>query len=87
MSQTRAIPRLTLGMAASYRICAQGALDASWSDRLGGMRITTCRREGYAPVTMLIGPLRDQAALLGVLNSLYDLHLPLVSVERVSGEA
>jgi hypothetical protein len=32
---------------------------------------------------MLIGRLADQAALLGVLNSLYELGLPLLSVEYI----
>ena len=50
------------------------------------MRITTYRHAGYTPVTTLVGLLRDQAALLGVMNSLYELHLPLVLVERLSGE-
>ena len=31
----------------------------------------------------LVGRLVDQAALLGVLNALYGLHLPLLSVEYV----
>ena len=87
MSPTHPTTWLTRPMSTIYRIRVQGSLDASWSDRLGGMRITTDRREGHAPLTTLVGPLRDQAALLGVLNSLYDLHLPLVSVERMSGEA
>lgn len=32
---------------------------------------------------MLVGYLRDQAVLSGVLNALYDLHLPLLSVESL----
>ena len=31
----------------------------------------------------LVGWLADQAALCGVLNALYDLHLPLRSVEFI----
>ena len=50
------------------------------------MRITACRREGNAPVTTLVGPLRDRAALLGALNSLYEPRLPLVLVEPVRTE-
>jgi hypothetical protein len=34
-------------------------------------------------VTVLAGHLADQAALSGVLNTLYDLHLPLLSVENL----
>jgi hypothetical protein len=37
-------------------------------------------------VTVLEGWLPDQAALAGVLNTLYELHLPLLSVEILSYE-
>jgi hypothetical protein len=64
-----------------YNIRAQGILDAKWSARLGGMAITVTRPEDQAPVTTLTGKLMDQAALLGVLMTLYNLHLPVLSVE------
>ncbi len=34
-------------------------------------------------VTRLEGPIRDQAALRGLLNRLWDLHLTIVTVERL----
>ena len=68
---------------ATYRIRAQGVLDTSWSDRLGGMSISQMTSENKAPVTILVGHLQDQAALAGVLNALYDLHMPLLSVENL----
>jgi hypothetical protein len=37
-------------------------------------------RDGQA-TTVLEGRLADQAALSGVLNTLYELHLPVISVE------
>lgn len=64
-----------------YNIRAQGILDTKWSSRLGGMTITVNRPENQAPVTTLIGELTDQAALLGVLTTLYNLHLAVLSVE------
>ena len=36
--------------------------------------------EAVPPVTVLEGELRDQTALAGVLNSLYELHLSVLSV-------
>ncbi len=39
--------------------------------------------EGGSLVTILEGELSDQAALAGVLNTLYELHLPLLSVKRL----
>ena len=77
--------RLTLGTPATYRINVQGYLDNSWSDRLWGMQIAKSSGAGQVPVTILVGRLRDQAALLGVLNSLYELHLPILSVEHQDG--
>ena len=67
---------------ARYRIRVKGVLDPSWSDWLGGMIITTNSQGSQTPNSTLIGPLADQAALLGVLNTLYDYyHYPLISVE------
>ncbi|MCC6314933.1 MAG: hypothetical protein IT337_13065 [Thermomicrobiales bacterium] len=68
--------------AANYVIRVQGALDPEWSERLGGMRITTFGRGRHAS-TVLIGTLADQAALLGALNTLYELGLPVISVQHV----
>jgi hypothetical protein len=76
-------PPLTLVATGSYAIRVQGRLDATWSDQLGGMRITVAG-SGRHSVTILVGRLTDQAALLGVLNTLYELGLPLLSVEYVS---
>jgi hypothetical protein len=74
---------LTLDSTATYRIRVQGRLDASWSDRLSGVTIEHQDQAGEVPVTVLSGALVDQAALAGVLNTLYDLGFPLVSVECV----
>jgi hypothetical protein len=35
-----------------------------------------------SPATTLEGKINDQSALAGVLNTLYELHLPVLSVER-----
>ena len=67
-----------------YRITVQGLLDASYSERLAGMRIT--RTSQNPPVTALVGRLRDQAELSGVLDSLYTLHLPILTVKLLDSE-
>jgi hypothetical protein len=61
----------------------EGYVDESWSDRLGGMHITSRRRKDQTTVTTLVGRVRDQAELTGLLNSLYELHLPILSVENI----
>ena len=71
---------------AEYEICVAGMLDDSWSDRLGGLAIMCSNggKKDEKPVTTLTGPLIDQAALFGVLNALYDMRLPLISVDCLS---
>ena len=75
-------PPLSLVAPGTYTIRVQGPLDATWSNQLGGMRITV-NGTGRRAVTVLVGRLADQAALLGVLNTLYELGLPLLSVDYV----
>jgi len=66
-----------------YRIVVEGRIDESWSDRLAGMRITAVKSENGVPTTCIVGHLRDQAQLSGVLNCLYGLHLAILLVEHV----
>jgi hypothetical protein len=73
--------RFESGRPQVYRILVQGTLDASWSDRLAGLQITSGRGDMAAEITALQGRIRDQAELAGVLNTLHDLHLPILSVE------
>ena len=83
MSQSQSWKGFKLETPATYRIRVQGKLDEHWSDELGGMAITTTAWADRLPVTTLIGHLSDQAALSGVLNTLYEMHLPLLSVENL----
>jgi hypothetical protein len=62
-----------------YIILVQGALESSYSDRLSGMAITVFEAPD-GPCTTLAGVLIDQTALQGVLKTLYDLGLPVLSV-------
>ena len=77
-------PQLTLAGSepARYRILVCKHLSPDWSGRLAGMRIGPAK--GYTtrgPLTLLEGVLQDQAALFGVLSTLYDFGFPLLRVE------
>ena len=66
---------------AVYRIRVYGRIPAGWSDRLEGMTMAVAAPGAGPSVTTLVGELGDQASLVGVLNALYSLHLPVLSVE------
>ena len=64
---------------AIYEIRVQGRLDQRWSTWFDGLMISY---EGE-DITVLSGPLVDEAALHGVLIKVRDLALPLLAVSRV----
>ena len=68
---------------ATYEIRVQGSIDPKWSGRLQGLGITVKEFSDRLPVTTLSGRLKDQAALLGVLNTLFALKMPLLFVFRL----
>jgi hypothetical protein len=68
---------------ATYRISVQGRIDPTLSDLLGGMQIYPIIVDEDPPVTTIEGVLIDQAALAGVLNTLYELHLTVIMVQRL----
>jgi hypothetical protein len=61
-----------------YEIRVEGVLDEHWSAWFDGMQITT-EPDG---VTVIAGPVTDQAALHGLLIRIRDLGLQLISVRR-----
>jgi len=74
-------PGVSLLAPARYRICIQGTLDKNWSIYCGGMTIEHENDPKRGAMTIMTGRLTDQSALIGVLNSLYDIGCPILSVE------
>ncbi|CAN7761748.1 hypothetical protein LJR153_007092 [Paenibacillus sp. LjRoot153] len=64
-----------------YQIRIKGHLGSGWTDWFGGLTILL-ENEGD---TILTGPL-DQAALHGVLRTIRDLGMPLISLSRVQSD-
>lgn len=64
---------------AIYQIKVKGILDEQWSNWFDGLTISSYSNED----TLLTGPVRDQAALHGLLNKIRDLGIPLLSVKRI----
>lgn len=64
-----------------YHIRIKGHLSPQWAGWFEGMAITL---EANGD-TLLSGPVVDQAALYGLLRTLRDVGLPLISVARSTG--
>ncbi|MGB5201104.1 MAG: hypothetical protein WBN68_02055 [Sedimenticolaceae bacterium] len=69
----------------AYRIDVQGDL-APWEGRLGGLQMSSRHDLRYGRVTSLSGPVQDQAELFGILNTLYELHLPLLRLSSLPSQ-
>jgi hypothetical protein len=80
MPNNTSVDNLTFDNPARYRIRVQGRIKESWSDRLEGMAIIQ-ESLGEKPTSTLEGELQDQAALMGVLNTLYELHQTVLLVK------
>jgi hypothetical protein len=63
-----------------FEIHVKGHLDDSWSDWLEGLEVKLLETEEM----ILFGHIRDQAALMGILNKLYRLNLTLLSLSEVN---
>ena len=66
-----------------YQIRLKGHLEARWVKWFDGLTITL-NENG---VTLLTGPVADQAALHGLLKKVRDLGLPLLSINSVETDA
>ncbi len=73
-----------LGMdrSATYFIRVEGCIGERWKDWFSDLRITLNDNEAFV-TSVLEGTITDQAALLGLLQKLYSLGLPLLEVRCV----
>jgi uncharacterized DUF497 family protein len=71
---------------AVYKIKVDGVINENWSEKLGGMQITVLQSKDTNPSTVLIGRINDQSALSGVLNTLYENHVSIISVKKLEDE-
>ena len=67
----------------AYQIRMRGHLGRQWTDWFGGFAITLDSNGD----TLLTGRVVDQAALYGLLRTLRDLGIPLISVSPVESGA
>lgn len=66
-----------------YRICVAGRIPLHWHDCFEEMTIAATVTADGLVVTTLLGVVADQAALVGVINSLHDVRVAMLCVERL----
>ena len=71
----------------SYEIRAQGWIGERWANWFDGMTMTYEGTRDESPITVLTGPVSDQAALRSLLTKIWGLNLTVVSVARVETSA
>ncbi|MFC2037633.1 hypothetical protein ACFLYD_06680 [Chloroflexota bacterium] len=64
------------------QIRVEGWIGERWTGWFDGMAIVYEGEEDDAPVTLLTGPVVDQAALRGLLTKIWDLNLSLISMTQ-----
>ena len=65
-----------------FRVRFRGALEASWFANLQNVTLTSTGC-GRTTKTTLTATAPDEAALMGVVNLLYELGCPLIALERL----
>ena len=66
---------------AVFRICIQGELDEDWFEYFSAQSATVETDKIGNAVTVIISEPMDQAALVGLVNRLNAVGIPLISVE------
>jgi hypothetical protein len=66
-----------------YQIRIRGWIGKRWANWFDGLAVTYEGTEDDSPLTVLTGPVADQAALRGILSRIWDLNLTLLAVVRV----
>jgi hypothetical protein len=69
---------------AYYRIYLQGILNPGWARDFVDLKLECVHSTAIQDVTILKGEVADQAALMGILNMMCDLDLPLLRLECLS---
>ena len=77
-------PEFNFQKPAVYKIKVHGEIEKSWADKLQGLQINIERSQSKSTISVLVGQINDQSALSGVLNTLYDMHMTVISVHMLS---
>ncbi|HET6446766.1 MAG TPA: hypothetical protein VFI27_19535 [candidate division Zixibacteria bacterium] len=75
--------KLNMHRPAVFRICIQGELDEDWFEYFGAQSASVETDKMGNAITVIMSEPMDQAALVGLVNHLNALGIPLISVEPI----
>jgi hypothetical protein len=67
-------------------ITIRGSFDVKWADYVGDMMVDVHVAEGEIRTTTLLGHPIDLTAFLGAINTLVDMHFPVMACEYYQAE-
>jgi hypothetical protein len=70
----------------AYEILLKGHLDKRWETIFTGFTIQHSLSPDGTPITNLTGPVRDQAALYGIVGRLRDIGVSMISFRPLDPE-
>ena len=76
------LPPVPLDEPATYRIQITGCLESDLAERRWGLTAKPVKKRGKPEQTVLFGEVADQAALVGIINALYNYGHTVVKVKR-----
>jgi hypothetical protein len=79
----KSVQKVAFEEPARYCIMIIGSLDKTWFKDIYDLEISVNKNAGGVRKTILKGEMKDQATLIGVLNTLYNMGYTLLSVERI----
>jgi hypothetical protein len=78
--------KISMASPACYSVTIKGNLPTHWAVWFNGSTIQLASRSEGGPHTVLTCRVKDQAELLGILNQLNSLNLPLLEVKLLQEE-
>jgi hypothetical protein len=83
MTALKSTQQVNSSLPVYFKIKVIGYIDKRSADYFGDFSITHKRINNNQKVSCLTGEVSDQAALIGVLNLLYDMRFPIISVKTL----
>ena len=81
MITNNSISEINISTPVGVYIEVKGFLNKNLSEVLGGLNIKNVATANNIPISHIVGTVTDQAGLIGILNTLYNMRFPIINIE------